>query len=264
MEEIKVKNLQIAFRRLGSGPPLVLLHGALSDSRVWRRQMDDLSNGFDVVAWDAPGCGHSSDPPEDFLLSDYADCLSLLIEKIGIQKPHILGISFGAGLTLEFYQRYPDIPKTLILASAYAGWAGSLPPEEVKDRLQKGMEQSKLPPEKVVQAWIPTLFSKSVSTEIINETKSMMADFHPVGMRAMLRSFAQADLRDVLPKIHVPTLLLYGDHDRRSPLSVAKTLHAQIPNSKLIIMPGVGHDSNQEDPETFNREVRHFLESYQN
>ncbi len=264
MEEVKVKSLRIAFRRLGTGPPLVLLHGGLSDSRVWRRQMDDLSNGFNVVVWDAPGCGHSSDPPENFLLADYADCLAALIEKMGIQKPHILGISFGAGLALEFYHRYPDLPKTLILASAYAGWAGSLPPEEVKDRLQKGIKQSKMPPEEVLQSFIPTLFSKSVPTEVINETKSMMADFHPVGMRVMLRAFALADLREVLPKIHVPTLLLYGDKDKRSPLTVAKTLHAQIPNSKLVIIPGVGHDSNLEAPETFNNEVRRFLESNQN
>src|SRR5665647_641960 len=72
MDEIEVAGLRIAFERAGEGPPLVLLHGILGDRRVWRRQLDDLSDEFAVVAWDAPGCGRSSDPPETFRLPQYA------------------------------------------------------------------------------------------------------------------------------------------------------------------------------------------------
>ena len=88
-----------------------------------------------VVAWDVPGCGRSSDPPENFHLSDYADCLAAVIDQLNLERPHILGLSFGGGIALEFYRAYPEIPESLILASAYAGWAGSLPPETVEDRL---------------------------------------------------------------------------------------------------------------------------------
>ena len=56
----------IAYRRAGSGPPLVLVHGFLCDSRVWRRQLTELADEFDVVAWDAPGAGLSPDPPNGF------------------------------------------------------------------------------------------------------------------------------------------------------------------------------------------------------
>lgn len=122
MDEIDIGGLRIAFERKGEGVPLVLLHGGLSDSRMWRRQLDELSDEFKVVAWDAPGCGRSADPPETFRLPDFADCLAVFIEEIGLVKPHILGLSFGAGLALEFYHRYPTIPRSLILASAYAGW----------------------------------------------------------------------------------------------------------------------------------------------
>jgi pimeloyl-ACP methyl ester carboxylesterase len=58
--------LRIAYRRSGTGPTLVLLHGFIADGRVWRTQIDDFSRDFDVIAWDAPGCGQSSDTPEDF------------------------------------------------------------------------------------------------------------------------------------------------------------------------------------------------------
>ena len=91
MEYVDVDGLRIAYRRAGSGPPLVLLHGALADSRVWRRQVDEFSEEFTVVAWDAPGCGGSSDPPESFRLADYADCLARCIDALGIGPAHVVG-----------------------------------------------------------------------------------------------------------------------------------------------------------------------------
>jgi pimeloyl-ACP methyl ester carboxylesterase len=262
MENIKIEGIQIAFERKGSGHPLVLLHGALSDSRMWQRQIEYFSKKFTVVAWDAPGCGQSSDPPEDFSLADYADTLNSLINTLNLEKPHVLGLSFGGGLALEYYHRFPEVPKTLLLASAYAGWAGSLPPEEVENRVKNGIQQSELPPEKVVEKWIPTLFSESVTPDAIHETASVMSEFHPVGMRAMLKAFAKADLRYILPQIKIPSLLIYGDADERSPLNLARELHKNIPASTLVTLPGVGHVANIEAPEIFNREVYRFLKSH--
>ncbi len=261
MDEIEVGGLRIAFKRVGEGPPLVLLHGAFSDSRAWRRQLDGLSDEFTVVAWDAPGCGRSSDPPapETFLLPDYADCLAGFVDALGLGRPHVLGLSFGGGLALELYRRQPTVPKTLVLASAYAGWAGSLPPEEVEQRRRRGLREADLPPEQWVRGYLPGLFTDAAPPELIEETLAMMSETRPAGMKAMISAFAEADLRDVLPLIEVPTLLLYGDADQRAPLNVAEDLHAKIPTSKLVTMPGVGHDSNLEAPETFNTEVRNFL-----
>jgi len=263
MDVIDVGDLRIGFESRGTGSPLVLLHGALSDSRSWRRQLEGLSDAFTVVAWDAPGCGRSSDPPEDFQLSDYADCLAEFIRKVGIERPHVLGLSFGSGLALEFYRKYPAVPRTLLLASAYAGWAGSLPPEEVNERVEKARQQSEWPPEKVASEWLPTLFSGAVSDEVVDETVRILSEFHPAGMRAMLNAFAEADLRDVLPIIEVPTLLLYGELDQRSPLNVARELKSKIPMSTLVVIPGAGHECNVEAPEAFNSEVRRFLALYQ-
>lgn len=261
MKSIQVGDLLVAFEIKGSGPPLVLLHGAMSDSRVWRNQIEEFSADYTVVAWDAPGCGRSSDPPETFKLSDYSDCLASMINELGLTKPHLVGLSFGGGLAIDFFHNYPEIPGSLILASAYAGWAGSLPPGQVKKRLESGLRQSELPPDKVVQEWLPTLFQDSVPEDVINFTSKIMADYHPAGMREMLRAFAQADLRDVLPHINIPTLLLYGDSDKRSPLTIAKEMHEKISSSKLVIIKDTGHVMNLEAPEIFNNEVRHFLNS---
>lgn len=80
-------------------------------------------------------------------------------------------------------------------------------------------------------------------------------------MRVMARAFAEADMRDSLGHIAVPTLLLYGGADQRVPLSVAEGLHASISGSQLVVMPGVGHQSNMDAPGLFNHEVRTFLRS---
>ena len=86
-----------------------------------------------------------------------------------------------------------------------------------------------------------------------------MSEFHPAGYRAMALAFAELDLRPVLPTIRVPTLLLWGELDRRSPVPVAEAMHAQIPRSELVVLAGVGHLTNAEAPDRWNDTVRAFL-----
>lgn len=214
-----------------------------------------------MVAWDAPGCGESSDPPDDFRLGDYADSLAGLINALGLQRPHVLGHSFGAGLALELYRRHPELPRSLVLAGAYAGWAGSLSREEAEKRLRLALEVAELLPGRLLPQSIPGLFSDLIPPERSQELAAIMSEARPVGTRVMAHAFAEADLRVVLPRIQVPTLLLCGETDERSPLPVAHELHAAIPTSRMVVLPGLGHESYVEAPERFNAEVRTFVRS---
>lgn len=259
MERVEVGELMIAYERGGHGPPLLLLHGGMSDHREWRQQLHGLSDGFTLVAWDAPGCGASSDPPAMFRMADYADRLADVIEALALDRPHVLGLSWGSTLALELYRRRPDIPRTLVLAAAYAGWAGSLPPEEIAQRLERLLEQIERPAREWVHEHIPTLLTERASAEMVAELQAIMADSRPAGLRPMLLAMAEADLRDVLPTISVPTLLLYGEEDARSSTDVAEEMHAAIPGSALIVLPEVGHQANLEAPDRFNEAVRTFL-----
>ncbi|HSF60554.1 MAG TPA: alpha/beta hydrolase [Gaiellaceae bacterium] len=257
---VEVDGLRIVFRRKGNGPPVVFLHGYVGDgSRTWRRQIEDLSDEFTVVAWDAPGSGLSSDPPESFRLPDYADCFAGFVDALGLGRVHLVGLSFGGGLALEIHRRHPTVSKSLVLASAYAGWAGSLPSEVVEERLQQVLQLADLPSEQFARAVMPTMFSASAPTNLVDGFAASVSEFHPVGLRVMALSFAEADLRAALPLVDVPTLLLYGDADVRAPLSVAEAIHAGIATSRLVVLPGVGHVSNIEAPERFNAELRAFF-----
>lgn len=259
METVEAGGHRIAYERRGDGPAVVLVHGGVGDRRTWRLQLDSLADEFDVVAWDAPGFGGSSDPPERFPLSAFADSLAAFIGALGLERPHVVGLSFGGGLALELYRRHPAVPRSLVLAGAYAGWAGSLSPEVVEHRLQLFLRLSEREPEELVAELLPTLFAESVPRHLVADFAVALADFHPVGLRAAARAFAEADLRDVLASITVPVVLLYGDADQRAPLEVAHDLHAQIPDAKLVILEGVGHVSNIEAAERFDAELRVFL-----
>jgi pimeloyl-ACP methyl ester carboxylesterase len=259
MESIEVDGLQIAYERAGGGPPLVLLHGYVGDgATTWRRQLEELSDEFTVVAWDAPGAGRSSDPPVSFRLTAYADCLAGFVDRLGLEKPHVAGLSFGGVLALGLYRRHPAIPNTLILASAYAGWAGSLPADVAEQRLRQALVLADLSPAEFVGALLPTMFSENTPPETVDAFGASMRAFHPAGFRAMAHASAE-NVRDVLPHISVPTLLLYGDRDVRAPLTVAEGLHIAIPGSRLVVLPDTGHLVNIEAPEAFNKAVREFL-----
>jgi pimeloyl-ACP methyl ester carboxylesterase len=255
-------DLQIAYRKAGNGPAVVLLHGGMEDSRSWHRQLEGLAGDFTVLAWDAPGCGQSSDVPEHWRMPDFADALAAWLQALGIERPHVLGLSWGSSIALELYRRHPGIPASLILASAYAGWAGSLPPEEVAARHAGVLAAADVAPEELSKGW-PGLFSAAASPELIEEVMNIAADntarVHPGGYRAAAHAMAEADLRDVLPRIRVPTLLLYGELDERSPLRVAEDLRARIATAELVVIPGVGHLANVEAPDAFNAHVRRFV-----
>lgn len=92
------------------------------------------------------------------------------------------------------------------------------------------------------------------------ELVTIMSEIRPAGTRAMAHAFAEADLRDMLGSIEVPTLLLYCDADERAPLRVANALHQAIPTAELVVMGGLGHECYLEASEAFNAEVRAFLE----
>jgi pimeloyl-ACP methyl ester carboxylesterase len=136
---------------------------------MWRSQIEALSDEFTVIAWDAPGYGGSSDPPEDFPLSDFADCLAAFIEALGFERTHVLGVSFGGGLALELYNRHPELTETLVLASAYAGWAGSLPSEVVEERLTQALRLADMAPDQLVAELIPTMLTDSAPAELVEE-----------------------------------------------------------------------------------------------
>lgn len=259
MDSVRVDGRVLGYRRSGAGPPLVLLHGGWSDSRAWAPQLRGLSGEADVIAVDIPGCGGSDDPPEGAGLDFYADAIAGLVAALHLPPAHLGGLSAGSVLALEVYRRHAEQVRSLVLAGAYAGWRGSLPPEEVAARVARLEAELDSPPEEWIDDYLPTFFAGEVPAATLDLVRTVMRDVRPTGTRRMLTAFAAADLRDVLPMIAVPTLLLYGAEDSRAPRPVAEAMQRAVPGARLVLLPGVGHDAALEAPEAFDAEVRRFL-----
>lgn len=258
MEFARANGLKIAFERAGEGPPLVLVHGAAADGRMWQPQLDALADEFTVVAWDEPGAGGSDDVPAGFHLADYADCLGALIDALALGPAHVAGLSWGGTVVMELYRRHPEHVATLILADTYAGWKGSLPPEEVQARVEgtrRMLESGELHDP-------PGLYAGDAPpSEFVALLEAMNAAVRPASLRTQLPVMAETDQRDLLPRIGVPTLLIWGDSDARSPLAVARQFSDAIPGAELVVIPSAGHMSNLEQPEAFNGALRAFCQS---
>jgi pimeloyl-ACP methyl ester carboxylesterase len=254
---VEAHGLGIHCERAGAGPPLVLVHGAGVDSRMWRPQLTGLADELTVVAWDEPGAGRSDDLPPGFGLADYAHCLAAVIDALALGPAHVAGLSWGGTVVLELYRHHPECVATLILADTYAGWKGSLPAEEVQARVD-GLRRMLASGERYDP---PGLYAAGPPPDLVPLLEAMTAAARAASLETQLTLMAEADERELLPGIAVPTLLIWGDADARSPLRVAREFEAAIPGSELVVISGAGHMSNLEQPGAFNDAVRGFCRS---
>jgi pimeloyl-ACP methyl ester carboxylesterase len=261
VEVIQTGGLEIAYDRVGQGPPLVLVHGAAEDGRVWRPQLVALADEFTVVAWDEPGAGRSSDVPAEFDLADYAISLAAVIEALELGPAHVAGLSWGSTVVQELYRHHPGLVATLILIGAYAGWKGSLPADEVTARVE-GVRQLLAAPADAFDPTLPGLFAGEPPAEFVPLLEEIAADVRAESLKTQLFLMAEADQRDLLPRIAVPTLLIWGELDARSSLSVARQFQEAIPETELVVIPGAGHVSQLERPAQVNEAIRNFCRAH--
>ena len=213
----------------GSGPAVVLAHGFVGDARsTWGSQIDWLSDDFTVIAWDAPGAGGSSDPPEDFGMDAYADCLAGFLRALRIERAHLAGLSFGGALVLAAFHRHRGLATSLTLVSGYAGWVGSLGTEEADQRLARSLEASRLTPTSSSPRWHRRCSRRRPESSSWRRSSTVCAPSDPSGFRAMTLA-SYPDQRHVLAEVDVPMLLLYADHDVRAPVSIGQSIHDAVP-----------------------------------
>lgn len=257
MELVEINGVEVAYERVGTGPPLVFVHGAAADSRIWQPQLSGLADEFTVVAWDEPGAGQSSDLPTKFGLADFADALAAVIEHVDLGPAHVAGLSWGGTVVLELYRRRPGLVATLIMLDTYAGWKGSLPAGEVAARAAGARQMLAASPEEF-DPTLPGLFAGDPPAEFAAMIAAIANDVRPATLGRQLAIMVETDLSELLSSITVPTLLIWGQLDVRSPLTVARQFEEAIPDTTLVVIGGSGHVSNLERPREVNDAVREF------
>jgi pimeloyl-ACP methyl ester carboxylesterase len=251
------------FQEAGQGTPLILLHAFPLSSELWRPQLETLSNDFRVIAPDLPGFGNSPDFVEDASVDHMANSVMALLQQLKIEEPIILGgLSMGGYTALAFARLFPESLRALILCDTRA----EADTEEGKAGRDKtialAQSQGARP---IVEQMLPKLLGETSQKERVNmmeSVRTLALQQSPTGIANALRALRdRPDSLDLLPQINVPTLVIVGEEDTITPVSMAQTLANKIPNARLEIIPQAGHLSNIEQPEVFNRIVCDFCQS---
>ncbi len=258
--KMMVESKELFFAEVGSGRPVVLVHGYPLNHTLWDPQMLGLASAAQVLAPDLWGFGESQ-PVAQADVGTYADLVRALLDERGINEPVVIGgLSMGGYVVFEFFRRYANRVAGIILANTKAG------PDSAEGKA--GRDQSAaLAREKgvaaITAAMLPKLLAPvtyGTSPELVARVEHMLNRSTEEGIVAALGAMRdRPDSTPTLQWIDRPTLVIAGDDDQLFPQTEPRKMAGEIRGARLEMLPAAGHLSNLEQPELFNRAVREFL-----
>jgi pimeloyl-ACP methyl ester carboxylesterase len=255
----EVNSTRLYYEIAGSGHPLVLIHGSTLETRMWDDQFATFAQHYTVVRYDLRGFGQSALPTGE----PYArhDDLKTLLDDLEIAHAYILGLSMGGSIAVDFALAYPQATDALILVgSRLGGWQPD--PEFAAFQNAVRVRAKEAGVQAGRDVWLysslfnparenPTVAPRLV--QIISEYSGWLW-VHPNPLHELAPPATQR-----LDTIRVPTLIIIGERDVPDCHAIAESLQQRIPNARRVVMSGVGHMPNMEDPERFNTIVLDFL-----
>lgn len=226
---------------------LIFLHGWRASGLIWNEIGQKLAarEDFSIFALDLPGFGDSSLPNKPFTVSDYGGIVAGFIEKYNFKNVTLIGHSFGGRIGIKLAASEAEKIKKLILVDS-AGLkenSFSLKTKKFAAKIAKPFFKPKF----MQQA-------KEKIYEKFNEDYLATSE-----LKETYLNVVSEDLESYLSKISQPTLIIWGDEDKETPLKMAEVMSKLIPNSKLVIFSGAGHFSFHQEPEKFINEILRFL-----
>ena len=249
---IDVKGLKTEYIDEGQGTPVLLLHGWGASFDTYRGIINALKDRCRLVAVNFPGCGNSETMAEPWKLEDYCDFCLEFMAKTGLENPIIIGHSHGGRVTLKMTaEKQVNPPKIVLLDSA-----GLIPKKSAKQKFRAKSF-------KAIKTVLTLPVIKNYSEGLLNKARAYYgsADYNaaPEVLRKTLVSLVNTDLREILPNISCPTLLIWGDKDTATPIEDAKTIESLIPDAGLCVLEGTGHYSFIEKPYQAHAILQSFI-----
>ena len=262
--------VRLAYATVGHGPPLVKAANWMNhleydwESPIWHHVLDGLARNHTLVRYDARGNGLSDWDVDELSLEAWVSDLETVIDTIGIERFPLLGVSQGCAISIAYAARHPERLSHLILYGGFAlGGAKRSPAEQEKRkamgtlmRLGWGMDDpafrqmftSQFIPEgtKEQADWFNDLQRKTTSPEIAARYFEVVGNF---------------DVRELLPRVQVPTLAMHVRDDLMIPIDAGRQMAAGIPGAHFIALPGRNHLFLKHEPATarFFEEINLFL-----
>ncbi|MEV5724276.1 alpha/beta hydrolase [Streptomyces pharetrae] len=241
-----------------TGVPLLLVHGHPFDHTMWDPQIEAFAPHRRVVAPDLRGYGASPVVPGITPLAAFAADLEALLDELGLESVILAGLSMGGQIAMECYDRFGDRIRGLVLADTFAE------PETPEGRRTRNAMADRLLREGM-RGYADEVLHKMVAPyadpDVQAHVHRMMTAAPPEGAAAALRGRAERpDYRPLLARVTVPALVVVGEDDEYTPVPVAETLHALLPDSTLHVVKDAAHMPNLERPDEFNAALAAFLD----
>lgn len=250
-----------AWRQQGEGAVVLLLHG-LGGSRIsWEPQMGALGDRR-TIAWDMPGYGEATPLPDGPLTwPAVADAAAALLDIIGVERAHVVGISMGGMIAQHLAARHPRRvwSLTLLSSSPAFGLDGTSPAEWTARRLAPLDEG--LHPADYAERVVTALAAPGADPEVVARQSAAMARIEPAALRRTIALVATHDARGIHHLITAPTLVLVGEQDRETPVDYSQALADRIAGATVRVVPGAGHLLNAEAPGPVNELITEHLDT---
>lgn len=253
---------------VGQGPAVLLVHGLAGAWQNWLENVCPLSQAHRVIAVDLPGFGHSAMPADDISITGYAHCLESVCDQLDVDRVAVVGNSMGGFVGADMAIAHPERVSHLVLVAAAVLWnerRRARPMATVADvteaatallfaQLREALRRPRLRTAALSQVVrFPARVPAALALEQLRHSGT------PEAFGQALQALYHYKLRDRLPEIECPTLVLWGRDDQLVSVKDAATLADLIPNSRTEIFDDTGHIPMLERPARFNALIEEFV-----
>jgi len=243
--EITINGIKTNYQVFGEGKPFLILHGWGSFSDRWVTVAEQISKGgFKVIVPDLPGFGKSDIPAVPWNMNNYINWLEAFVKELNLKEFYLMGHSFGGALAVKLTIKHPQDVKKLFLAAAAS----------VRKKTAKKAAFKNISKVAKLFTWLPfyPFLRKAFYKFVIRKS-----DYPYVEgvMKETFKNVIFEDLAQFTGFIRTPTVIIWGDKDKATPVEDAYFMNKKIKNSKLVIIPGAGHILNRENPEILAEKI---------
>jgi pimeloyl-ACP methyl ester carboxylesterase len=265
MPKAAVNGINMYYEVQGKGVPLVMIQGFAGNHQAWFFQLRAFKKRYKVVIFDNRGIGKTDKSSEPYTIRTMADDVIGLMDYLGVDKAHILGLSLGGVVAQEIALTYPQRVRKLVLGSTFAG-------REIKDvhpdmlkavGVKEGSANADIRSidfGKLMNVMVSLAFNKSLYRMfLVPLAKYRLKSVNAEGYLDQMASVGDYGTLDRLHLIQAPTLVITGTGDRLVSPQISDTIASRIPNAKLVLVKGGSHAFFMEMRGRFNKEVLEFL-----
>jgi 3-oxoadipate enol-lactonase len=260
MTTLRANGIEIHYVLEGpSGAPVVTLsHSLATHLGMWEPQVAALASRYRLLRYDTRGHGSTEVSPGPYTLEQLARDALALLDALGIERTHWLGLSMGGMIGQVLALHAPERLRSLILADTTSRIPAEAKPlweERIRTAETRGMEPLVEP---TLGRWFTPGFRQR-RPEVVARVAAMIRGTDPRGYVGCCHAIAALDLTDRLGAVRLPTLVIVGAEDQGTPVAAAETIHRAIAGSELRVIPDAAHLANLEQPEVFTEAVQGFL-----